>query len=173
MLWNAKNGNIKFPDTDMDFVCFGTGKKMLVMLPGLGDGLTTVKGMALPMAFTYREFAKRYTVYMFSRKNKLCEGANTQGMAEDLRRAMSTLEIEKADVLGVSMGGMIAQHLAAEHPECVNRLVLAVTAARPNPILVEAVTEWMEQAKQGDHAALMDSNVRPFTPMLIIRKTGP
>ena len=35
-----------------------------------------------------------------------------------------------------------------------------VTAARPNPILTESVEEWMEYAKQGDHTALMDSNVR-------------
>ena len=30
----------------MDYVTFGTGTQVLVMIPGLGDGLTTVKGMA-------------------------------------------------------------------------------------------------------------------------------
>ena len=46
MLWNAKSGSVNLPDTTMDYVTFGTGTQVLVMIPGLGDGLTTVKGMA-------------------------------------------------------------------------------------------------------------------------------
>ena len=41
---------------------FGSGEKHLIFLPGLGDGLRTVKGMALPMAAMYRLFAKDFTV---------------------------------------------------------------------------------------------------------------
>lgn len=29
----------------MDYVTFGKGKKTLLIIPGLGDGLATVKGM--------------------------------------------------------------------------------------------------------------------------------
>lgn len=54
MFWNAKGGCVGIGDTDMDYVSFGKGKKVLVMLPGLGDGLTTVKGMAAAMAFSYQ-----------------------------------------------------------------------------------------------------------------------
>lgn len=160
MLYNAKNAAVKFCDTDMDYIRFGTGEKLLVMLPGLGDGLRCVKGTALPMAFLYREFAKEYTVYAFSRRNVLPEGYTTRDMARDQKMAMDALGIEKADVFGVSMGGMIAQWLAIDCPEKVGKLVLVVTSARPNPILTESVTEWIAQAKQGDHTALMDSNVR-------------
>ena len=42
----------------------------------------------------------------------------------------------------------------------VDRLVLAVTCSRPNPLLIGAVTEWMELARQGEHKALMDSNMK-------------
>lgn len=160
MLWNAKNGRVKFPDTDMDYIRFGSGERILMMLPGLGDGLRSMKGMALPFAMLYRAFAKDYTVYVFSRKNTLPEGCTTRDMARDLKKAMTALGIQKADLFGVSMGGMIAQHFAADYPEAVGKLVLVVTSARPNPILVESVTEWMEQARRGDHVALMDSNVR-------------
>lgn len=160
MLWNAENGNIPFPDTDMDYVRFGTGEKILVMLPGLRDGLRTVKGTALPVALMYRMFAKEYTVYGFSRKNRLPEGYTTRDMAWDQKWAMDALGISRADVLGVSMGGMIAQHLAMNYPESVGRLVLAVTASRPNPVLAESVTEWLSLAEQGDFTALMDSNMR-------------
>ena len=74
MLYNAKNGTLKIGGSEMDYIRFGTGGKVLVMLPGLGDGLRSVKGTALPMAFAYRAFAKAFTVYAFSRKNGLLQG---------------------------------------------------------------------------------------------------
>lgn len=171
MLYNAKNGTLKFSDADMDYIRFGTGEKILVMLPGLGDGLRSVKGTALPMALMYRKFAKEYTVYAFSRKNVLPEGYTTRDMARDQKDAMEALGLQRADVFGVSMGGMIAQWLAIDCPEKVGKLILAVTSARPNPILTESVTEWISQAKQGDHTALMDSNVRRIYSDAYYRKS--
>ena len=156
MQFSAKNGRTG----DTDYVRFGSGERVLIMLPGLGDGLRTVKGTALPMALMYRKLAKDFTIYMFSRKNDLPEGHTTRDMAYDLAEAMEALGIEKASVLGVSMGGMIAQHLAIDHPEKIEKLILVVTAPRPNPLLTESVGEWLAQAKQGDHTALMESNVR-------------
>ena len=108
----------------------------------------------------YRKFAKDFTVYAFSRKNPLPEGYTTRDMAADQARAMEMLGIEKADIFGVSMGGMIAQWLAIDHPEKVGKLILTVTCARPNPILQESVEEWISLARKGDHAGFMDSNLR-------------
>lgn len=160
MLCHAKNGAVTIGDTTMDYIRFGTGERNLVLLPGLGDGLKTVRGTAIPMAFLYRLFARRYTVYAFSRRNALPDGCTTRDMARDQAQAMDALGIQKADVLGVSMGGMIAQYLAMDHPEKVNRLVLTVTSSRPNPILAESIDEWVSWARRGDHTAFMDSNVR-------------
>ena len=160
MLYNAKNGTLKIGGTTMDYIRFGTGTRILVMLPGLGDGLRSMKGTALPMAFMYREFAKDFTVYAFGRKNVLPEGYTTRDMARDQAEAMEQLGISKADIFGVSMGGMIAQHLAIDYPGKVGKLILTVTSARPNPILAESIEEWVSCAKRGDHTGLMDSNVR-------------
>lgn len=160
MMYNARNGTLKIGNTTMDYIRFGTGDKILVMLPGLGDGLRSMKGTALPTAFMYRVFAKDFTVYAFSRKNVLPVGYTTRDMARDQAGAMEQLGIGCADIFGVSMGGMIAQHLAIDYPEKVNKLILTVTSSRPNPILTESIDEWMSCAKRGDHAALMDSNLR-------------
>ena len=160
MLYHAKNGTLPLGNTDMDYIRFGRGARTLLILPGLGDGLRTVKGTALPMALMYRALAKDFTVYAFSRKNGLPEGHTTRDMARDVSDAMDVLGIGTADVLGVSMGGMIAQHLAADYPERVGKLVLAVTCSRPNEIMTGSVEQWMDMARQGDHTALMDSNVR-------------
>ena len=156
----AKNGVLKLPEWEMEYICFGNGTKTLIMLPGLGDGLRTMKGTALPMAALYRKFAKDYTVYAFSRRSSIPEGYTTRDMARDQKLAMDALGIAKADVLGVSMGGMIAQWLAADYPEAVGKLVLVVTAEKTNDIMVEALELWMRQAKAGDHIALMDSNLQ-------------
>ena len=160
MLYNAKNGTLKIGDTTMDYIRFGSGERILVMLPGLGDGLRSMKGTALPMAFMYRVFTKEFTAYAFSRKNVLPVGYTTRDMARDQAEAMERLGISKADIFGVSMGGMIAQHLAIDYPEKVGKLILTVTSSRPNPILTESIEEWVSCAKRGDHTALMDSNVR-------------
>ena len=160
MFWNARNGVINFRDTTMDCIRFGSGEKILVMLPGLGDGLRTTKGTAIPVAAMYRMFAKDFTVYLFSRKDQLPEGTSTRDLARDLKQAMELLHIPKAHIFGVSMGGMIAQHFAADYPEAVEKLVLAVTCPRPNPTLLSSVSEWKELALRRDHAALMDSNLR-------------
>ena len=160
MLFNAENGILKLGDTTMEYIRFGSGKRILLMLPGLGDSLRSMKGMAFPMAVMYRLFAKDFTVYAFGRKNELPKGYTTREMAQDVAEAMAQLGINQVDIFGVSMGGMIAQYLAIAYPERVGKLVLTVTSARPNPILIESIEEWVSCAKSDNHTALMDSNLR-------------
>ncbi len=146
-----KNGCLTIGDTDMYYVSFGTGPKTAIMLPGLGDGLATVKGRARLLAYPYRKFMNDFTIYMFSRKNRMPEGYSIKDMAEDQVLAMKTLGIESAHVCGVSQGGMIAQCMAINHPEVVEKLVLAVTAPYANEVVTESVSGWIGMAQKGDH----------------------
>ena len=172
MLYNTKNGVLQMDGTEMEYIRFGTGKRVLVMLPGLGDSLRSMKGTALPMALLYRMFAKAFTVYAFGRKTELPDGYTTRDMAKDQAEAMVQLGIEKADVFGVSMGGMIAQYLAIDYPEKVEKLILTVTSARPNPILIESIEEWSSCALAGDHTAFMKSNLRRIYSDRYCRQNG-
>lgn len=155
MIWNVKNGTVPIGNTEMSYAAFGSGNKVLILLPGLSDGLTTVKGKALLLAAPYQLFFKDYTVYMFSRKNELPDSYSIKEMADDQAEAMRKLGIEKASVIGVSEGGMIAQYLAIDHADLVGRLVIAVSAPNANDIVCSAVSEWIELAKQENHKKLM------------------
>ena len=164
-MFNAYNGGLCLGDDTMDYVRFGSGARTLVILPGVGDGLKTVKGAALPFALMYRKLAREYTVYLFSRRNRLPETYSTREMADDLARAMGLLGIRSAYVVGISQGGMIAQWLAIDHPERVERLMPVVTIARPNDTIRAAIARWTEQARRGDYRGLMlDFAERAYTP---------
>ena len=143
-----------------DFIRFGRGKRILLMLPGLGDGLKTVRGTAVPMAWMYRGFCEYFTVYAISRRRNLPEVYSTREMARDVCRFMEEMNIEKADILGVSMGGMIGQWVAVDYPQKVGKLVLTVTCPCPNPTINGCIGHWIELARKGDHLAFMDSNVQ-------------
>ena len=154
-LFNAVNGSVPVGNTEMEYVSFGYGKKAFVLLPGLSDGLATVKGKALLLAPPYRMFFRNYTVYMFSRKNSMPEGYSIRDMAQDQAEALKKLGIVSAGILGVSEGGMIAQCLAADYPEMTEKLVLAVTSPKADDMVRGNLTRWTRYAEEGNHRQLM------------------
>ena len=161
---NAKNENIRLNGYDCDYISFGSGSDVLIMLSGVGDGFKTAKGVAIPFAFMYRCFAESFKVYVFSRRNNMPEGFTTEEMARDLSDIMEVLGIGSASVFGVSQGGMIAQQMAIQHPDKVNNLVLAVTASRPNDIMKDALSSWLEMADRDDYKGIMlDTAERSYT----------
>ncbi len=153
-MYHAKNGTVQIGKDTMEYVSFGNGTKILLLIPGLGDGLRTVKGMAHPLAYMYRQLAKEYTVYLCSRRNHLPEMYSSWEMARDIQLVMDTLGIEKAHIVGVSQGGTIAQYLALEYPEKVDRLVLVATYARTNKTIQEVLRTWIGYAQKRDYRAL-------------------
>jgi len=155
MFSNAKNGEVSVDGFKMSYAVFGRGPKVLVMLPGLSDGLATVRGKAKLLAAPYKIFFDKYTVYMFSRKDDMKEGYTIEEMAEDQVKALKSLGIDRFSLLGVSEGGMIAQYIAIDHPEAVEKLILAVTSAKANEKLRESLGTWMEFAKKKEHKKLM------------------
>jgi pimeloyl-ACP methyl ester carboxylesterase len=58
---------------------------------------------------------------------------STAEMADDYAALAANLDLGPVDVVGISMGGAIAQELALRHPHVVRRLVLAASWARAGP----------------------------------------
>ncbi|MBV8124486.1 MAG: alpha/beta fold hydrolase [Burkholderiaceae bacterium] len=78
-------------------------------------------------------------------------------MAADAAGVLDALGIARAHVCGASMGGMIAQHLAASHPERVQSLTLMMTTSGarhlPGPTL-KVQAAMMARPRTRDAAAL-------------------
>ena len=152
---STKGKTLYLNKKSMDYVTFGKGKQPLVIIPGLGDGLQTVKGKAQLFSLSYRLLAKRYKIYVFSRINELRQGYTTRDMAADVAEAMETLNLDTAYVMGISQGGMIAQWLAADFPEKVQKLILAVTTAKPSQLARERIEHWQQLSQSGNFKHLM------------------
>jgi pimeloyl-ACP methyl ester carboxylesterase len=68
-------------------------------------------------------------------------------LADDAAGLLDALEIERADVLGIFLGGMAAQELALRHPQRIRRMILAGTYARPDARRRLLLEQWRELAR--------------------------
>jgi pimeloyl-ACP methyl ester carboxylesterase len=106
---------------------------------GKGDPLIMIMGFTASRSGWMSQipfFKKYFRVITFDNRGVGKSGKppgpySTTIMAEDTARLMDYLQIEKAHIIGASMGGMIAQELAINYPNRVIKLVLASTYARP------------------------------------------
>jgi pimeloyl-ACP methyl ester carboxylesterase len=69
------------------------------------------------------------------------------------------------DLVGVSMGGMVGQHVAVRHPGRVRSLLVACTGASTNP---EVMAQRAAEAEAGGMASVLASTLeRWFTPAVL------
>lgn len=97
----------------------------LVLIQGFGGGHEG-------WFFQTRTFKKHYQVIIFDNRgigktDKSSEPYTIKTMANDTIGLMDHLGLDKAHVLGASLGGMIAQEIAINYPERVGKLVLVST----------------------------------------------
>lgn len=97
-------------------------------------------------------FAPRYRVLRYDVRghgeSEATPGPYTlEQLAEDVCGLLGALEIEQTHFVGLSLGGMIGQHLALSHPEVLSSLALCDTGAR---MPVEAKLLWDETIRQAE-----------------------
>jgi pimeloyl-ACP methyl ester carboxylesterase len=113
-------------DIQISYRIFGNGEPLL-LLHGFGGSMDVWDPTLLKL------LSESHTVIVFNNRGV---GNTTLGekqysmsqLAEDASGLLDALGIHKADVMGWSMGGMIAQELAVSHPDRINRLILYATS---------------------------------------------
>ncbi len=109
-------------------------------------------------------------------KSKLGFDVNTAysltDMADDAVLLLDQLGIEKAHVVGASMGGMIAQIIAYEHPDRVATLtsIMSTSGAPHLPEPTEEALESLESATYSTDEQLRETNERGFWPQGVPRQ---
>ena len=103
---------------------------------GSGEPLLMIMGLSGDLqawALQVPTLARKYRVVTYDNRGAGRTSApdkpySIKQMADDAVGLLDTLGIARAHVLGFSMGGYIAQELAAAHPERVEKLILLATA---------------------------------------------
>jgi pimeloyl-ACP methyl ester carboxylesterase len=127
---------------DLAYSIAGDGPDTLVLVNGLADTKETWEAQ-LPA------FAERYRVVSYDNRG-VGESAmppgpyTTRQMAEDLEGLADALALDRFHVLGVSMGGMIAQEYAIAHGDRLLSAALCCTYSYPGPFCLRMFSCWRD-----------------------------
>ena len=173
MLFNIKEDKIKLSHGEVDYIAFGNGKRPLVMIQGLNT--RGIKGAGLGLAMMYRIFSRDFRVYLFDRRPEVTDKTTVKEMAADVAEAMDLFGLKNACVLGVSQGGMIAEYLAIDRPDLVEKMALAMTISRNNETVISVIEKWIDLTQKGDFKGLVydmaekmysEKYMKKYRPML-------
>lgn len=149
---------------------------------GSGDPLLLIMGLAADSAawlFQVPAFAERYRTITFDnrgvgRSSKPAGPYSIPAMADDAAALLTVLGVPRAHVVGVSMGGMIAQELALRHPERVRALVLACTFPEPDDDIQRQRDESIAQlGGRANATGEMQLDASALDPMLLFQHLLP
>jgi len=138
---------VRAGEIELDYERSGSGPPLLLIMG--------MSGTALHWGEPFLELLRRdFEVITYDHRgvgasSPLTGGVTIAQLAQDASALLSALELDSAHVLGISMGGMIAQELALEHPEQVRTLTLGCTycggpdSTQGPPWVLEQLTEGM------------------------------
>lgn len=143
---------------------------------GVGDPLLMIMGLGADSRMWMLQtptFAQRYRCILVDNRgvgaSSIPEGSySTEQMAGDALAVLDTLEIERAHVLGISLGGAIAQQVARKAPDRIRSLVLAATWGGRNPYTARMARIGRVVAGLGHDALVRASMLWLFTPQALI-----
>jgi len=100
-------------------------------------------------------------------------GSTLEDFARTVRSALDAESVNRAHVMGVSMGGMVAQHLALIEPDRVMSLILCSTTGGFEPDLRPVLRERGNLAAPSGMAAIAPSTLdRWFSPEGLTQEIG-
>ncbi len=143
----------------------------LLMIQGLGTDKTGWSMQRLPFGMHYRTIALDNRGA--GRSDRPPVPYSLEQMADDAVAVLDAAGIERAHVIGASMGGAISQLVAVRHPERVRSLVLACTACRNHPWREGVLQRWADIATDQGMAALANEAARWVIGPRSLRRISP
>lgn len=89
-------------------------------------------------------------------------GCTIEDMAKDVLSMMDLIGVDKTHLVGMGLGGMIAQRIALQRPGRVGGLVLASTSCRPTASQRQVYDEWVRSAHEGREAVDISRAIVPW-----------
>jgi 3-oxoadipate enol-lactonase len=142
----------------------GEGEQTVVLVNGLADDLETWSGQVPALV------RAGYRVLRFDNRgvglsDKPAGPYTTAMFAADTKALVDHLQIDGFHMLGVSMGGMIAQEYALAHPGDLRSVTLACTYAAPGPFCSRMFDLWADTVNvMGVPTVMRDVTLWAFTP---------
>jgi 3-oxoadipate enol-lactonase len=156
----------------------------------IGDTFVRISGQGFPLVFVHgftttsefwkeqvEEFSKSYRVIRMNLPGHgpspapTSRGYRIEDFVEDVARVFQELSVDRAVLIGLSMGGIIAQKTAVKYPHLVKALVLVDTTAHGTGADATADAFLAVVDKRGANKAIQDLSDLSFgssaTPALI------
>ncbi|NEM89955.1 alpha/beta fold hydrolase [Galbitalea soli] len=148
---------------DMNYAVDGDGPETVLLINGLADDLESW-GYQLPALLDAGYRVVRFDNRGIGASSKPAGPYSTALLAADAKALVDHLGLDDYHVMGVSMGGMIAQRFALEHPSGIRSLTLASTYAAPGPFCSRMFELWADTARvMGVPTVMRDVTLWAFT----------
>lgn len=142
----------------------GTGEPLLLIM-GTGGSIGFWEPLVAPFAEHHRVIA--YDSRGLGQSDRGEERITMASLATDAAALLDALEIERAHVLGWSLGSAVAQELALAHPDRVGGLILYATWGRGDGYMRAMLTAIRRPWETGDMEAALTVLGLAFSPELL------
>ena len=136
----SRSGTVRANGQELYYEVHGEGQP-LVLVMGIGYDSTLWTLAQVPA------LSQKFQVVIFDnrdagRSSQATSAYTIADMADDTAGLMDALEIKKAHVCGLSMGGMIAMEFALRHPGRLDRMVLTGASGAPARAVFHPIMTW-------------------------------
>lgn len=136
----SKSGTVRANGQELYYEVHGEGQPVILVM-GIGYDCTLWTLAQVPA------LSQRFQVIIFDnrdagRSSQATSAYTIADMADDTAAVMDALNIKKAHVCGLSMGGMIAIEFALRHPDRLDRMILTGTPGAPARSIFHPIMTW-------------------------------
>jgi pimeloyl-ACP methyl ester carboxylesterase/molybdopterin/thiamine biosynthesis adenylyltransferase len=156
------------------------GAELAYRVEGEGDPLLLLSPLGADASFWLRQvsaLASAHKVITFGHRgapssSPTDETCSIEQMAKDALGLLDQLGTLKADLVGLAVGSLVAQHIAHLAPERVGRLVLAASYIQADQSIAEITEHWRQTARRQGMEVLFDLCLEwLFTPVYLKEHT--